>query len=118
MAAELLDRFRGCMLGVAVGDALGMPVEGLTRDEIAESLGEVREMIAPERDHFHCGLSPGQYTDDTEQTLLLAETIIEAGFFDVEGSPQSSPTGGDAGLLTLQRTGASDGQAGRRSRSC
>jgi ADP-ribosyl-[dinitrogen reductase] hydrolase len=84
MAAELLDRFRGCMLGLAVGDALGMPVEGLTRDEIAESLGEVREMVAPGRDHFHCGLSPGQYTDDTEQTLLLAETIIEAGFFDVE----------------------------------
>jgi ADP-ribosylglycohydrolase len=72
------------MLGLAVGDALGMPVEGLTRDEIAESLGEVREMVAPERDHFHCGLLPGQYTDDTEQTLLLAETIVEAGFFDVE----------------------------------
>ncbi len=84
MAEGLLDRFRGCMLGLAVGDALGMPVEGLTRDEIAESLGEVREMVAPEKDHFHCDLSPGQYTDDTEQTLLLAETIIEAGFFDVE----------------------------------
>ncbi len=79
-----MDRFRGCMLGLAVGDALGMPVEGLTRDEIAGSLGEVREMVAPPRDHFHCGLSPGQYTDDTEQTLILAESIIEAGFFDVE----------------------------------
>ncbi len=79
-----MDRFRGCMLGLAVGDALGMPVEGLTRDEIGERLGEVREMVAPTSDHFHCGLSPGQYTDDTEQTLLLAETIIEAGFFDVE----------------------------------
>lgn len=84
MAEELLDRFRGCMLGLAVGDALGMPVEGLTRDQIRDCLGEVREMVAPDQDHFHCGLSPGQYTDDTEQTLLLAETIIEAGFFDVE----------------------------------
>jgi ADP-ribosyl-[dinitrogen reductase] hydrolase len=84
MAEELLDRFRGCMLGLAVGDALGMPVEGLTRDEIGERLGEVREMVAPDQDHFHCGLGPGQYTDDTEQTLLLAETIIEAGFFDIE----------------------------------
>ena len=84
MAEGLLDRFKGCMLGLAVGDALGMPVEGLTRDEIGGRLGEVREMVAPASDHFHCGLSPGQYTDDTEQTLLLAETIIEAGFFDVE----------------------------------
>jgi ADP-ribosyl-[dinitrogen reductase] hydrolase len=84
MAEGLLNQFQGCMLGLAVGDALGMPVEGLKRDEIAESLGEVREMVAPAPNHFHCGLSPGQYTDDTEQTLLLAETIIEAGFFDVE----------------------------------
>lgn len=79
-----MDRFRGCMLGLAVGDALGMPVEGLTREEIRGRLGEVREMVAPTPDHFHCGLAPGQYTDDTEQTLLLAETIIESGFFDVE----------------------------------
>jgi ADP-ribosyl-[dinitrogen reductase] hydrolase len=84
MADGLVDRFRGCMLGVAVGDALGMPVEGLTRYEIRASLGEVREMVAPAPNHFHCGLGPGQYTDDTEQTLLLADTIIEAGFFDVE----------------------------------
>ena len=79
-----MDRFRGCMLGLAAGDALGMPVEGLTKDQIRECLGEVRDMVAPDQDHFHCGLGPGQYTDDTEQTLLLAETIIEAGFFDVE----------------------------------
>ena len=79
-----MDRFCGCLLGVAVGDALGMPVEGLTAEEIRASVGEVREMIAPAPDHFHCGLAPGQYTDDTEQTLILADSIIDAGFFDVE----------------------------------
>jgi len=84
MPGELLDRFRGCMLGLAVGDALGMPVEGLTCDQIREVHGEVCEMVAPAADHFHCCLGPGQYTDDTEQTLILAESIIEAGFFDVE----------------------------------
>lgn len=84
MNGELLDRFRGCLLSLAVGDALGMPVEGLTRDEIRESVGEVREMIAPAADHFHFGLYSGQYTDDTEQTLILADSIIDAGFFDVE----------------------------------
>ncbi|MDF0592749.1 ADP-ribosylglycohydrolase family protein [Methanotrichaceae archaeon M04Ac] len=84
MAGDLLDRFCGCLLGLAVGDALGMPVEGLTRDEIRASAGEVREMLAPAADHFHSGLAPGQYTDDTEQTLILADSIIDAGFFDVE----------------------------------
>ena len=75
MAGELLDRFCGCLLGAAVGDALGMPVEGMTAEEIRAGPGEVRDMIAPAADHFHSGLSPGQYTDDTEQTLILAETL-------------------------------------------
>lgn len=84
MAADLCDRFCGCLLGAAVGDGLGMPVEGLTREEIRDRFGEVRDMIAPAPDHFHSRLSAGQYTDDTEQTLILADSIIEAGFFDVE----------------------------------
>ena len=79
-----MDRYKGCMLGLAVGDALGMPVEGFTAAQIEECVGTVCDMIAPDEDHFHCNLGKGQYTDDTEQTLLLAESIIEAGFFDVE----------------------------------
>jgi ADP-ribosylglycohydrolase len=92
MAGELLDRFCGCMLGLAVGDALGMPVEGMTAEEIRAGTGEVRDMIAPAADHFHSGLSPGQYTDDTEQTLILAETLW-AGSSTSRGSPLSSPSG-------------------------
>lgn len=84
MTGDLVDRYRGCLLGVAAGDALGMPVEGLTADQIRECVGEVREMIEPSSDHFHCGLMRGQFTDDTEETLLLAESIIEAGYFDIE----------------------------------
>ena len=84
MIADLSDRFCGCLLGAAVGDGLGMPVEGLTKEEITDRYGDVRDMIAPAPDHFHSGLSAGQYTDDTEQTLILADSIIEAGFFDVE----------------------------------
>jgi len=75
------DRFVGCMLGLAVGDALGMPVEGLTAREIAQTWGEVRDMMPAPDDHFHSGLVAGQYTDDTEMTLLLAETLLEAGGF-------------------------------------
>ncbi|MHC1594931.1 MAG: ADP-ribosylglycohydrolase family protein, partial [Methanotrichaceae archaeon] len=47
MTGDLVDRYRGCLLGVAAGDALGMPVEGLTADHIRECVGEVREMIEP-----------------------------------------------------------------------
>jgi ADP-ribosylglycohydrolase len=78
---DLLDRFRGCLLGVAVGDALGMPTEGYTAREISSKFGMVREMMQAPEDHFHSGLSAGQFTDDTEETLLLAESLIDASGF-------------------------------------
>lgn len=78
---DLLDRFRGCLLGVAVGDALGMPTEGYTAREIKTKFGMVREMMPAPEGHFHSGLLAGQFTDDTEETLLLAESLIEASGF-------------------------------------
>jgi ADP-ribosylglycohydrolase len=81
---DLLDRFRGCLLGVAVGDALGMPTEGYTAREINSKFGPVREMMPAPEGHFHSGLSAGQFTDDTEETLLLAESLIEASGFSAD----------------------------------
>lgn len=78
---DLLDRFRGCLLGVAVGDALGMPTEGYTAGEISSKFGLIREMMPAPEGHFHTGLSAGQFTDDTEETLLLAESLVEASGF-------------------------------------
>ncbi|HOT05971.1 MAG TPA: ADP-ribosylglycohydrolase family protein [Methanotrichaceae archaeon] len=78
---DLLDRFRGCLLGLAAGDALGMPVEGLSRREIKSVVGRVQDMMPAPVGHFHAGLRAGQYTDDTLQTLILAEGMIEAGGF-------------------------------------
>lgn len=74
---QLLDRFRGCLLGVAAGDALGMPTEGYTALEIQSKFGTVSEMMPAPEGHFHTGLSAGQFTDDTEETLILAESLIE-----------------------------------------
>lgn len=81
---DLLERFRGCLLGVAVGDALGMPTEGYTAREISSKFGPVREMMQAPQGHFHTGLSAGQFTDDTEETLLLAESLIEASGFSLD----------------------------------
>ena len=39
-------------------------------------------MPAPEG-HFHTGLQAGQFTDDTEETLMLAESLIEASGFSL-----------------------------------
>lgn len=78
---DLLDKFIGSLLGAAVGDALGMPLEGFSSLEIQRAFGRVVDMLPAPEHHFHHGLQAGQYTDDTEETLILAESIIEAQGF-------------------------------------
>ncbi len=67
------DRFAGCLLGLAIGDALGMPFEGMPAHRIREQCGVVTDFVA--------GRYPaaGRYTDDTKMMLCLAESIVERG---------------------------------------
>ena len=69
MEIDYLDRGRGCLLGLAVGDALGTTLEFSRRD----SSPHHTEMLG--RGPF--GLKPGQWTDDTSMALALADSLIE-----------------------------------------
>lgn len=73
-----MEKFEGCILGTAIGDALGMPVEGMSRKQIREIYGEVRDFLpSPYGD-----LNAGEWTDDTEQMLVLAESILQTTYFN------------------------------------
>ena len=75
-----LDRARAALTGLAIGDALGMPTQTLTLDGIRRHYGKITNFEAPFDDHpVACGLRPGQVTDDTEQTFLLAARLIADG---------------------------------------
>lgn len=66
MDDRMLDRARGCAVGAAIGDALGMPLEfGPARPP--ENL--LREMTAGR-------IPAGSFTDDTEMALALAESLL------------------------------------------
>jgi len=69
-----LGRFRGAMLGLAVGDALGAPLEGRERG----SVPRLEDMTGGGMLH----LLPGQWTDDTAQALCFAESLVQCGRFD------------------------------------
>ncbi|MFH1098846.1 MAG: ADP-ribosylglycohydrolase family protein [Candidatus Uhrbacteria bacterium] len=86
---ELLrDRFRGCMIGLAVGDALGMPVETMTREEILAATGGVgvTGYLAPLQQRFRstARLAPGQWTDDTQLSLAIARSLVRKRGFDLD----------------------------------
>ncbi|MGE5592993.1 MAG: ADP-ribosylglycohydrolase family protein [Betaproteobacteria bacterium] len=79
MSDELLARAAGCLAGVAVGDAMGMPVEFLTREEIKARFSRVDRFLEPPPGHIHTGTPPGRVTDDTEQTWALARALVASG---------------------------------------
>lgn len=75
--SQSIDRAFGALAGVAVGDALGMPSQTLSREEIRAKYGRISDFLAPFEDHpVSHGLAAACVTDDTEQTLLLARQII------------------------------------------
>ena len=67
------DRFRGCLLGGAVGDALGAPVEFMKLSEIRQRFGE-----AGIQDYSPIYGRLGAITDDTQLTLFTAEGMLRA----------------------------------------
>jgi ADP-ribosyl-[dinitrogen reductase] hydrolase len=76
----LADRYAGTLLGLACGDALGGPLEFLSREEIARRHpGGVTEFIGG----GWLGLAPGEVTDDTQQALILAKALTNQGL-DIE----------------------------------
>ena len=69
------DRFIGCLVGLAIGDALGAPLEFMPRAEIAARHGEVRELLGG----GWLNVDPGEYTDDTQMALAIAGSIVTHG---------------------------------------
>ena len=65
---DLKDRLVGTLLGTALGDALGLPVEGMSSGAIQRRFGRM--------DRFRLFGRTGFVSDDTEQTALLAESLI------------------------------------------
>lgn len=78
---SLHSKALGAYLGLAVGDALGAPVEFLTKREIAHRSSHG----APHREMTGGGwlkLKPGQITDDTEMSLYLGRAWLQADGWD------------------------------------
>ena len=72
--SERKNRYRGSLLGLAVGDALGTTLEF----KRPGTFKPIKDMTGG--GPFH--LKPGEWTDDTSMALCLAESLIEKKGFD------------------------------------
>jgi poly(ADP-ribose) glycohydrolase ARH3 len=72
VAPRLEDRFEGCLLGLAIGDALGGKVEAQDAESIRSRFATVEQLIAYPQDEIW-------YTDDTQMAIGVAETLVAYG---------------------------------------
>ena len=68
-----LEKYTGCLIGGAIGDALGAPIEFMDLKTIKSTYGKdgVQDYVEFS-DHF------GEFTDDTQMTLFTAEGLLRA----------------------------------------
>lgn len=71
MPLDLQARLTGSLIGTAMGDAIGLPYEGLSRQRGAKMLG------APTRQRLFFGR--GMVSDDTEHACMTAQALIVSG---------------------------------------
>jgi ADP-ribosylglycohydrolase len=69
MTPRLASRIEGCLLGGAVGDALGAPYEFASWEQIRRAVGE---------EGITTVLAPGHFTDDTQMTLFTCQALLHA----------------------------------------
>lgn len=123
MSQNLLEKIKGVLFGVAVGDALGVPVEFKSRSSISSN--PITDMIG----YGTYNLPPGTWSDDSSLTFCLAEALTEG--FDIKQIANNfvrwvnenywTPRGEvfDVGITTMQAirrvsTGEEPTQAGGR----
>ncbi len=78
MKADLLDKFQGSMLGVAIGDTLGHPFEGMLRKDIHSKFEDFEQFVFNNRKLFNT------YTDDTQLTIHTAKALIQGNGFNTD----------------------------------
>ena len=71
---EIIDRFRGCLLGLAAGDAVGTTLEFRP----AGTFEPIDDMVGG----GPFNLKPGEWTDDTSMAVCLADSLIQKQDFD------------------------------------
>lgn len=79
-SSEIASKYRGCLLGLALGDALGSTLEFSERDK----LPKVEDLVGG----GPFNLRPGEWTDDTSMAICLAHSLLRKEHFSPQDQMQ------------------------------
>lgn len=78
--SALFDRAAGAFHGLALGDALGMPTQVMSRADVIRVYGTLSGFEPAQPDNpVSAGMPAGSITDDTDQAIIVARLIVEGG---------------------------------------
>ncbi|MFC1714242.1 ADP-ribosylglycohydrolase family protein [Candidatus Poribacteria bacterium] len=78
MARDILDAVYGCLMGGAIGDALGASTEGMYYKDIRSKYGRITGFMSYDKIAYSSGL-PGAVTDDTTLNYYMCLAIVRKG---------------------------------------
>lgn len=74
----IYNKFSGCLFGQAIGDALGLGTEFLTKEEVKRIYPDKLDYYSRIIDDYHrCRWTKGDWTDDTDMMMCIARALIE-----------------------------------------
>ena len=78
MTVDLIEKAEGCLLGLALGDALGAPTQSLSPQQIISTYGRITHLRDASADQpIAPNLPAGRVTDDTDQALIVAHMLVQ-----------------------------------------
>lgn len=78
--AVAFDRAYGVLVGLAVGDAMGMPTQYLAREVVRARYGVLTGFEpGPPDNEISAGLPAGRVTDDTDQAVIIGRLLVDGG---------------------------------------
>jgi ADP-ribosylglycohydrolase len=96
------ERIRGGLIGLLVGDALGVPYEFRAPDLLPEA-SRIEFAPPPDFDRAHQGIPPGTWSDDGAHALCLLASLLACGHLDVEDLGRRLVAWQDRGYFAVDR---------------
>lgn len=100
METTLEDRIRGGIIGLLVGDALGVPYEFHSAQEIPP-FEEIEFEPPTDFRRAHAGVSIGTWSDDGAQALILLDSLLTCGKFDINHFAKGLIDWYDSGFMAV-----------------